>query len=122
MRSRPALWVAGLWLLAAGPALPHHAETLYDMKTPTTVKGVVSRVEWSNPHAYLTLNVTNDKGGSEEWSIELNSPNSLKRYGWTSTTVKPGDQITCTGGRAKTGAKTMRGLTVELEDGKRLKS
>ena len=116
------LRVAGIVCLAATFTFAHHAEPLYDMKNPTTVKGVVSRVEWANPHVYLYLNVKNDKGETEAWSIELTSPNTLKRYGWTSTTVKAGDSITCTGGRAKSGAKTLRSATVELPDGKKLKS
>jgi hypothetical protein len=92
------------------------------MQNPTTVKGTVTRVEWSNPHAYLFINVINDKGEIEEWTVELNSPNLLKRKGWTSTTVKPGAEITCTGGRAKTGARSMRSTIVELANGQQLRS
>lgn len=117
-----ALSVAGLVFLAATLTFAHHAEPLYDMKNPTTVKGAVSRVEWGNPHVYLYVTVKNDKGEKEAWSIELTSPNTLKRYGWTNTTVKPGDSVTCTGGRAKSGAKTLRSSMVELADGKKLKS
>jgi hypothetical protein len=110
-----------LILLAALPALAHHSITLYDMKNPVTVKGIVTRVEWSNPHAYLFIDVT-DKGVIEGWIIELNSPNLLKRNGWTNTTVKSGDQVTCTGGRAKTGARSMRSTIVALADGRQMKS
>jgi hypothetical protein len=121
MKPTSALFLAGLWMVTAVPAFAHHAEPLYDLKNPTTVSGVVTRVEWSNPHAYLYVNVKNEKGEVEEWSIELNSPNSLKRNGWISNAVKTGDHVVCTGGRAKIGARTMRAITIELADGKKLK-
>jgi hypothetical protein len=108
--------------LIAGLALAHHSEPLYDMKHPVTITGVVSRVEWSNPHVYLYLNVNSEKGATEEWSIELSAPHSLQHYGWTTTAVKPGDRVTCTGGRSKSGARALRGALVELPDGRKLKS
>ncbi len=122
MRTKRALWATLALLLASLPLIAHHSVSMYDMRNPTTVKGVVSRVEWTNPHAYLYVNVKNDKGQVEEWAIEIDSPNFLKHNGWTSSTVKPGDTITCTGGRAKTGATTMRCTTVELANGEKLRS
>ncbi len=122
MTRKQSLRLAAVVLLAAWAALAHHADPLYDMKHPITVTGVVSRVEWSNPHVYLYLNITNEKGGTEEWSIELSAPHSLQHDGWTSTTVKPGDRITCTGGRAKSGGRALRRAPVRLADGKKLKS
>jgi len=119
---RQSLRLFALALLTAWVMLAHHAEPLYDMKHPITVTGVVSRVEWSNPHVYLYLNIVGEKGGTEEWSIELTAPHSLQHYGWTSTTVKRGDRVTCTGGRAKSGVRALRSAMVELPDGKRLKS
>ncbi len=113
---------AAVALLTAWAALAHHAEPLYDMKHPVTLTGVVSRVEWSNPHVYLYLNLASEKGGSEEWSIELAAPHSLQHYGWTSMAIRPGDRITCTGGRAKSGARALRGAMVQLADGKKLRS
>lgn len=109
-------------LIASGVAWAHHAESLYDIKNPMTLRGVVTKVEWSNPHAYLHLAVKSDKGETEAWSIELSSVSSLKRNGWTSDTVKVGDEITCTGGRAKGGVRAMRGLQIELADGRKLKT
>jgi DNA/RNA endonuclease YhcR with UshA esterase domain len=109
-------------LLAAAPAFAHHSTAQYDMQNPVTVKGVVERLEWTSPHAYLYVNVKNDKGNVEEWVIEIDSPNFLKQNGWTSTTVKPGDILTCTGGRAKSGARKMRCTTVELANGEKLRS
>jgi DNA/RNA endonuclease YhcR with UshA esterase domain len=92
------------------------------MDHPTTLKGTVSRLEWTNPHGYIYLDVKDDKGETTEWAIEINSPNFLKHNGWTSTIVKPGDVVTVTGGAAKSGAKTIRCTTVVLSDGTVLRS
>ncbi len=104
------------------PALAHHSVSMYDMEHPTTLKGTVTRLEWTNPHGYIYLDTKDDKGQTVEWAVEINSPNFLKHNGWTSTIVKPGDVITVTGGAAKSGAKTMRCTTVVLSDGTVLRS
>jgi Family of unknown function (DUF6152) len=111
-----------LALLLAAPAFAHHSTAPYDMQNPTTLKGTVERLEWTNPHAYLYIKVKDDKGNVDEWAVEINSPNFLKHNGWTMHTVKPGDIITVTGGAAKSGAKTMRCTTVELPSGEKLRS
>jgi hypothetical protein len=108
--------------LATAPAFAHNSTALYDMQNPVTVRGVAERLEWTSPHAYLYVNVKNDKGTAEEWVIEIDSPNFLKQNGWTSTTVRPGDILACTGGRARSGARTMRCTTVELASGQKLRS
>jgi len=125
MARKLAICFAMLMALAAAavpPAVAHHSVSMYDMEHPTTLKGVVERLEWTNPHGYIYLNVKNDKGETTEWAVEINSPNFLKHNGWTSTIVKPGDIITVTGGAAKSGAKTMRCTTVVLADGLTLRS
>jgi Family of unknown function (DUF6152) len=121
---KSALIIAMLSLAGAAgsPALAHHSVSMYDMANPTTVNGSVERVEWTNPHGYIYLMVKNQQGVAEEWAIEIDSPNFLKHNGWTSTTVKAGDTITCTGGRAKNGARTMRCTIVKLADGQELRS
>ena len=102
MRIKAAVWIAGMMLLLVAPvANAHHSTSMYDMEHPSTFKGTVTRVEWTNPHGYIYLNVQNDKGGVDEWAMEINSPNFLRHNGWTSTIVKPGDVITITGGAAK---------------------
>jgi hypothetical protein len=109
-------------VLAVAPVFAHHSLAMYDMSNPVTVKGVVERLEWTNPHAYLYVNVKDTKGDVAEWVIEIDRPDFLKQNGWTSTTVKPGDVIACTGGKAKMGARTMRCTTVELANGEKLRS
>jgi hypothetical protein len=124
-KTRMALFcafVAGLIVFQAAPARAHHSGAIFDMAHPITISGVVTKVEWMNPHAYLYLNVTNEKGEVHEWAIETNSPNFLKHNGWTSATVTPGDKITVTGAPARTGAYFMHATMVQLPDGSQLRS
>jgi len=123
MKGWSGFWsVVALSMMLVQTARAHHSTAMYDMEHPTTLKGVVKNVEWTNPHGYIYLDVKNDKGGVDEWAIEINSPNYLKHNGWTSSMVKAGDIITVTGGAAKSGAKTMRCTTVLLADGTELRS
>ncbi len=121
MKDRMAMLIVCVAMFAS-PVFAHHSVSMYDMAHPTTVTGVVTKVEWMNPHAYIYLAVKNEKGQVENWAVEIDSPNFLKHNGWTSSTVKEGDTITCTGGRAKSGALTMRCTVVKLADGLELRS
>ena len=104
------------------PSFAHHSTAMYNMANPTTVTGVVKRFEWVNPHAYIYLEVTDEKGNKVEWAIEMMSLNHLKSYGWLHDTVKPGDVITCTGGAAKSGDPAMLASLIKLADGRMIKS
>ena len=123
MKSRFVAIAAALaLLLTAVPSFAHHSTAMYNMGNPTTVKGVVKRFEWTNPHAFVYLEVTDEKGAKVEWAIEMMSLNHLKSYGWTHTTVKPGDVISCTGGSAKSGDPAMLSSLMKLADGRMIKS
>jgi hypothetical protein len=100
----------------------HHSTAMYDMANPVTVKGSVKRFEWTNPHAFIFLEVKDDKGGAVEWEIELMSLNHLRSYGWMRNTVKPGDVISATGGAARSGAPSMISAVIELPDGRKIRS
>jgi hypothetical protein len=116
-------FLSGLGLAgAAAPLLAHHGTGMYDMSHPTTVTGVVKRFEWTNPHAYIYLEVKDEKGNAVEWSVEMMALNHLKSYGWARNTVQPGDVITCTGGAAKSGAPFMLSSIIKLPDGREIKS
>jgi hypothetical protein len=104
------------------PLLAHHGTGMYDMSHPSTVTGVVKRFEWTNPHAYIYLDVKDDKGNSVEWSVEMMALNHLKSYGWSRNLVQPGDMISCTGGVAKSGAPAMLSSIIKLPDGREIKS
>jgi hypothetical protein len=122
MRTGAAVLVACLLFQFATPARAHHSGAMFDMAHLITLTGVVTKVEWTNPHTFMYVNVTNDKGVVEEWAIEVNSPNFLRHNGWTSTTVNAGDTIICTGAPAKSGSKFMHGMTVQLSNGVQLRS
>jgi Family of unknown function (DUF6152) len=106
----------------AAPAFAHHSTAMYNMNSPITVTGTVKRFEWTNPHAFVFLEVKDEKGNLVEWEVEMMSLNHLRGYGWKSTTVKPGDVISCTGGAAKSGAPSMISSYMKLGDGRMMKS
>ena len=122
MRVKLAVLTAVLGLLIVAPPLSaHHSTAMYDMGNPTTIKGTVTRFEWTNPHAFVYLDVTDEKGNVVAWEIEMMSLNHL-RYGWMRNTIKSGDVITCTGGRAKSGAASMISALMKLPDGREIRS
>ena len=123
MKSRLLAVTVGLGLLvSSAPLSAHHSTTMYNMANPTTVSGKVTKFEWTNPHAYIYLEVTGTDGKVVTWEVEMMSLNHLKSYGWTRNTVKPGDVISCTGGAAKSGAPGMLSSLVKLNDGRMIKS
>lgn len=104
MRSRIAaiLAFAAGCLLAAAPLMAHHSFAAeYDSNQPVTVKGVVSKVAWMNPHAYVWVDSVDESGAKVTWAFETLSPNALARSGWNRNSLKEGDQITVEGFRAK---------------------
>src|SRR5262245_25014967 len=105
-------------LFASRAASAHHSTAMYDTANPVTVKGAVKRFEWTNPHAYIYLDVP-EVG---EWEVELMSLNHLRSYGWTRKTVNAGDEITCTGAPAKSGVHSMIASVIKLSDGREIRS
>jgi hypothetical protein len=90
-RSRPLAFAA--LALAAPSAYAHHSPAAYDMAAQITIEGTVADFEWANPHVYVSLQETTTAGEKRVWQVELFSPSSLKRYGWTETTLAAGDRI-----------------------------
>jgi hypothetical protein len=95
MKKLPAL-LSLLALLAAAPAAAHHAEAMYDASSLQNLAGTVKGFDWGNPHSWITLVVTKSDGSTADWQIECNSSALLTRFGWTPTSVKPGDHISVT--------------------------
>jgi hypothetical protein len=116
-----ALAASLLFIASAPPVFAHHSVGLYDTEHLETVKGVVTRIEWTSPHVFVYFAAKGDDGKDVEWSMELDPPVLLRRYGWSKETVNVGDAITCTGAPARSGAKAMRGAIVELADGTQLR-
>ncbi len=99
--------VAAVLALAA-PLLAHHGTSVYDTKNPVTVSGTVTEYRFVNPHVILFWDTKDAKGTVQQWSAEIGAPNNLERsVGWTSKTIKIGDQVTVTGSPSKTGTFTM---------------
>ena len=76
--------------LLAVPAAAHHSFAMFDQSKIMTLEGTVVEFQWTNPHAFIEL----EAEGGRHWSIELNSPNNLKRQGWSRTALSPGEKIT----------------------------
>lgn len=98
--------VSGLLLIAVSLSA-HHGQAGYNTTETVTVSGAMTEFQFVNPHSIVNLNAKDDKGEMQAWQGELTSPNHLIRAGWTSITLKPGDQVTMSGYRAKSGANSM---------------
>jgi len=87
-------WLAGVLTCGALalPALAHHSFAMFDQTKEVALKGTVVDFQWTNPHAFIHIDVA--EGGTGVWEIELNSPNNLKRQGWKSSSLKAGDKVT----------------------------
>jgi uncharacterized protein DUF6152 len=122
MKAKLAVVVAGIGLVvASAPGIAHHSFAAeYDASKPITLKGAVTRIEWTNPHARFYIDVKDDKGSVTNWNLELASPNVLTRQGWTRKSLEVGDQITVEGSLAKDGSKMANARIVTLANGKRV--
>ena len=122
MKSRLIVLIAGLGLVVtAAPIAAHHSFAAeYDAKQPVTLKGPVTKVEWTNPHARFYVDVKDDKGTVTNWNLELASPNVLTRQGWTRKSLNVGDVVTVEGSLAKDGSKMANARLVTLASGKRV--
>lgn len=108
-------------MLAAAPLSAHHSfAAQYDSSKPVTLTGVVTKVEWTNPHARFYINVKAADGTVTHWNLELASPNYLKRAGWSSTSLKEGDEVTIEGSLARSGANMANAASVTFADGRRV--
>jgi hypothetical protein len=107
--------VAGL--LASVDSYPHHSFSAeFDVGKPLTLVGTLQSVEWTNPHAWLHLEVTDTKGKVQLWAVEMLGVNALARGGMSATTVKPGEKLTITGYGARNKTNTANASSVNRTD------
>jgi hypothetical protein len=105
-------------LALAVPAAAHHSFAMFDQTKIVTLDGTVTEFQWTNPHAFIEI----DAQGGRHWSIELNSPNNLKRQGWTRSALKPGDKISLRMSPLRNGKPGGLFLDLTKADGKVLDS
>lgn len=120
MRTKLAVLVAGLALVClAVPVVAHHAVGAeYDAEQPITLNGTVTKIEWTNPHSRIYLDVKEADGTVVNWNMELAARSGLVRQGWTSRTVSIGDTLTVVGHVARSGAKMVSAREITTADGR----
>jgi hypothetical protein len=122
LRAKLSILAAGAGLLVSGlPVLAHHSFAAeYDAKNKIELKGVVTKFEWTNPHAHFYLDVKDADGKVVNWNLELASPNMMQRNGWTRHSLKEGDVVVVVASRSKDNTATASADTITLSDGHRL--
>ncbi|HUN26875.1 MAG TPA: DUF6152 family protein [Steroidobacteraceae bacterium] len=96
----------------------HHSFAMFDQTRLVPLKGTVRDFQWTNPHAFIDIYVPNAQGTTELWKVELNSPNNLRRQGWRSNIMQPGDKVTVVINPLRDGAKGGLFVSVTLPNGR----
>ena len=120
IRLRTLALAAALACSAAATQAHHAFAAEYDGKKPVIVKGAITQIEWSNPHAYIHLDVRDEAGHIIPMMIEGHPPNTLRRTGWLRDVMKVQDEIEVSGWASKDGSKRMAGREVTLPGGRKL--
>ena len=122
MRTRLFVPAAALVVLAAAaPLAAHHSFAAeFDGSKPVTLKGTVTKMEWTNPHAWLHVDVKGPDGKVVSWMVEGGAPNALLRRGWNKKSIPVGTAVVVNGYQAKNGTPTANGANILLPDGRKL--
>jgi hypothetical protein len=107
-------------LLASVPLLAHHSFTMFDMSKSLTLTGSVTDFQWTNPHVYIEIDVPDDKGAVNHWSIEMGSPSILLQSGWKFSSLHKGDKVTLVINPLKNGQSGGFLSKATLPDGRKL--
>lgn len=115
MKTVLCVCIGAAWLLAAAPAAPHHAFAAeFDINRPVKLTGTVTKLEWTNPHAWVFIDAKDADGKVQNWAVELVGINDLLRLGWGRNKVKAGDVIDVQGFGARNGTNTANAASVRL--------
>ena len=115
------LLAAALMLAYGAPAVSHHSFAAeFDVSRPVMLRGVVQRMEFTNPHSWIYVEVTTDAGEVQEWAIEGAAPNALLRRGFNRNSLPSGTEISVRGFQARDRTYRAAGRDVELPDGSKL--
>ena len=113
--------VAGILLSAAAPLFAHHAFSAeFDQSKPIKMSGQITKLEWTNPHAWLHIDVKGSDGKVVPWRFEMGAPNALLRAGWSRSDIRPGTAVTISGFLARAGGPVGNAFQVRLPDGRDL--
>jgi len=122
MRTKLRMVVVGLGLFCGSrPLDAHHSFAVeYDVNKPVTVRCVVKKIEWTNPHARVYIDAVDDKGIVTGWNFEMASPNVLERNGWSRRVLNVGDKVTLKGFSSRVESTRAIVNSVTLADGRAL--
>ena len=115
---RSGIQVLAALAIAVAPAWAHHSFSMFDQANPVTLVGVVTNVEWTNPHVYIEMDLNEPLRGAKHWSIELGSPSILQRGGWKFNSVKKGDKVTAVVSPLRNGDAGSLLTRITLPDGR----
>ena len=116
-----AMVAAGALCIGGGTAWAHHPFSAeYDANKPAQLEGRVVAIQWTNPHAFLTVEGRADNGARERWRIELGSPKALDQHGWHRNMVRTGDEVTIKGWHARDGRRQINAEGVRMRNGREL--
>lgn len=109
-----------IFVSATGPALAHHAASMFDRERTVELTGTVREFQWTSPHIWIQIQVANETGDIEEWSVEGGVPNRLFRAGWRPNSFEPGDEVTIRGFPMRDGGRAALFIGAKLPDGSTL--